>query len=112
MSFFILPDFTLVQSPPLMQMNIAISTQTNMGFESQWREKGEVRGASKHGFRMGYGYVNASEDHELLQSNWLYLLGYELNQTIYGGDWINVLFVQNISVVGVNQSLFIPSVAS
>ena len=58
---------------------------------------------------MGYGYVNAPDDHDLLESNWLYLLGYELNQTIYGGDWINVLFVQNISVVGVNQSLFIPS---
>ena len=79
------------------------------GLRVSMEEKSQVRGASKHGFRMGYGYVNAAEDHELLQSNWLYLLGYELNQTIYGGDWINVLFVQNISVVGVNQSLFIPS---
>ena len=57
---------------------------------------------------MGYGYVNAPDDHELLKSNWC-ILGYELNQTIHGGDWINVLFVQNISVVGINQSLFIPS---
>ena len=79
------------------------------GLRVSMEEKGQVQGASKHGFRMGYGYVNAPDDHELLESNWLYLLGYELNQTIYGGDWINVLFVQNISVVGVNQSLFIPS---
>ena len=58
---------------------------------------------------MGYGYVNAPDDHETLRSNWLYLLGYELNQTVIGGSWINVLFVQNFSVVGINQSLFIPS---
>ena len=37
-------------------------------------EKRQVRGASKHGFRMGYGYVNASEDSEILESNWLYLI--------------------------------------
>ena len=79
------------------------------GLRVSMETKGKVKGASRHGFRMGYGYVNAPKNHELLQSNWLYLLGYELNQTIYGGDWINVLFVQNISVVGVNQSLFIPS---
>ena len=69
----------------------------------------KVRGQSRHGFRMGYGYVNAPDDHEFLENNWLYLIGYELNQTLYGGDWINVLFVENISIVGVNQSLFIPS---
>ena len=71
--------------------------------------KTRIKGESRHGFRMGYGYVNAPDDHELLRSNWLYLLGYELNQTLYGGSWVNVLFVQNISVVGINQSLFIPS---
>ena len=63
-----------------------------------------------HGFRVGYGYVNQDpEQHELLRSRWLYVLGYELNQRLYGGSWINVLFVQNISVVGLNQSLFVPS---
>ena len=63
-----------------------------------------------HGFRFGYGYTNVDPDqHELLRSKWLYLIGYELNQILLGGDWIDVIFVENISVVGLNQSLFIPS---
>ena len=32
------------------------------GLRVSMEEKRQVRGASKHGFRMGYGYVNASED--------------------------------------------------
>ena len=82
---------------------------SNPGLRISMEKKEKVRGQSRHGFRMGYGYINAPEDSETLSNNWLYLLGYELNQTIYGGDWINVLFVQNFSVVGINQSLFIPS---
>lgn len=102
--FLLLGSFSTAQADEYSTLD-----SDQYGLRVSMEDKGQVRGASKHGFRMGYGYVNASEDHELLQSNWLYLLGYELNQTIYGGDWINVLFVQNISVVGVNQSLFIPS---
>jgi len=71
--------------------------------------KKRLKAKVHHGFRMGYGYVNAPEDHDTLRSNWLYLLGYEVSQTVIGGSWINVLFVQNFSVVGINQSLFIPS---
>ena len=82
---------------------------SNPGLRVSMAKKEKVRGQSRHGFRMGYGYINAPKDSETLSNNWLYLLGYELNQTIYGGDWINVLFVQNFSVVGINQSLFIPS---
>ena len=63
-----------------------------------------------HGFRFGYGYTNIDPDtHETLNSKWLYLIGYELNQVLLGGDWIDVIFVENISIVGLNQSLFIPS---
>ena len=63
-----------------------------------------------HGFRFGYGYVNADPDtHHLLEDRWLYLLGYELTQALDGGSWLDVIFVQNLSVVGLNQSIFIPS---
>ena len=73
------------------------------------KDQTRVKGESRHGFRMGYGYVNAPKDHELIKSNWMYLLGYELNQTLYSGGNINVLFVENIAVTGINQSLFIPT---
>jgi hypothetical protein len=64
----------------------------------------------KHGFRFGYGYTNTDiESHDILRSKWMYVIGYELNQKLYGGDWIDVLFVQNVSIVGLNQSILIPS---
>ena len=63
-----------------------------------------------HGFRIGYGYVNTDPDsHYLLEDRWLYLIGYELTQSLDGGSWLDVIFVQNLSVVGLNQSIFIPS---
>ncbi len=63
-----------------------------------------------HGFRFGYGYTNVDPaQHTVLRSKWLYLIGYELTQVLHGGDWIDVIFVENASIVGLNQSLFIPS---
>ena len=65
---------------------------------------------SMHGFRFGYGYVNVDPTtHATLKDRWLYLIGYELTQVLDGGSWLDVIFVQNISVVGLNQSIIIPS---
>ena len=65
---------------------------------------------SMHGFRFGYGYVNVDPDeHEVLRDRWLYVIGYELTQVLDGGSWLDIMFVQNISVVGLNQSIIIPS---
>lgn len=44
-----------------------------------------------------------------LRSSHLFVIGYELTQRYEGGSWLNVITVQNVSVSGINQSLFIPS---
>lgn len=77
-----------------------------------------------HGFRLGYLHlmnsgctrnpnaddtcVNAERVHDI-QAPHFFLIGYELTQRLKGNDWLNVLFVENITVGGLEQSLFIPS---
>lgn len=60
-----------------------------------------------HGFRIGWGYVSGLEDH--LASPHLFVLGYELTHRVIGGDWLNVIVVENVLVSGMNQSVLLPS---
>ncbi len=63
-----------------------------------------------HGFRIGYGFVKLDgTDEDPLQSSHLFTVGYEVQQRIIGGGWLNVLMVENIMVSGINQSKFIPT---
>lgn len=63
-----------------------------------------------HGFRLGYTYLNTPEGEPApLPSPHLFVFGYEATQRIVGGGWLNVILVENASVAGVNQSLFLPS---
>ena len=39
----------------------------------------------------------------------LFVIGYEATQRMLGGSWLNVITVENISVSGINQSVFMPS---
>ena len=81
------------------------------GLRVSMEEKGQVQGSSKHGFRMGYGYVNASEDHGLLQSNWLYLLGRtESNDMVEIGS-MSYLFKTSLSLGSINHCSFHPTIS-
>lgn len=62
-----------------------------------------------HGFRLGYTYVNGLTNESPLRSPHLFVLGYEATQRAIGGGWLNVITVENFSVSGINQSVFIPS---
>lgn len=63
-----------------------------------------------HGFRVGYTYLDAPDgEPPTLPSPHLFVLGYEATQRIVGGSWLNVIVVENASVAGMNQSLFVPS---
>ena len=60
-----------------------------------------------HGFRIGWGYVNGLERH--LESPQMFVIGYEFTHRLVGGDWLNVIVVENLMLSGVNQSLLLPS---
>lgn len=62
-----------------------------------------------HGFRIGYTYVNGITDESPLRSPHLFVIGYEATQRAIGGGWLNVITVENFSIAGINQSMFIPS---
>lgn len=64
---------------------------------------------SFHGFRIGYTYVNGLTEDSPLRSPHLFVIGYEATQRAVGGNWLNVIAVENISVAGINQSVFVPS---
>lgn len=69
----------------------------------------------RKGLRFGYNYVNqgaektALNDNPRLSSPHMFAMGYELQQTMAGGDWLDILFIQNVTISGLEQSLVIPS---
>ncbi len=63
-----------------------------------------------HGFRIGYAFMKLDgTDEDRLESSHLFTVGYEVQQRILGGGWLNVLVVENVMVSGINQSKFIPT---
>ena len=73
-----------------------------------------------HGFRVGWMYLDNVDKptresgkslmQELgLKSPHMMLLGYEAFYRIVGHSWIDVLFVGNVTVAGLEQSKFIPA---
>jgi hypothetical protein len=74
----------------------------------------------QHGFRVGWGYImnidepvgdtgeSLKEKYDLKSASSL-ILGYEAFYRLVGHSWLNVIFVGNISIAGVEQSKFIPN---
>ena len=69
----------------------------------------------RKGLRFGYNYVNqgaektALNDDPRLSSPHMFAIGFEMNQKMAGGDWLDILFIQNGTISGLEQSLIIPS---
>ena len=61
------------------------------------------------GVRLGYAYLNNIEDTERLKSPHTFLMGFEMQQAYDGGSWLNFLVIQNVVLVGMEQSVFAPS---
>ena len=71
-------------------------------------KKEKIDVSTRSGIRLGYGYQAG----ELEDTNvpHFFTMGYELQQTVHGGAWLDILFVQNLMIGGLAQSEFIPSV--
>ena len=65
----------------------------------------------RKGLRFGYNYVNkgadktALNDDPRLSSPHMFAIGFEMQQTMAGGDWLDILFIQNVTISGLEQSL-------
>jgi hypothetical protein len=64
----------------------------------------------RKGLRFGYTYANKAEQSERLASPHMFAMGFEMQETMAGGDWLDLLFIQNVTVSGLEQSVVIPSV--
>jgi hypothetical protein len=64
-----------------------------------------------HGFRMGYGFIaNIKKgENERLKTPSLFVLGYEVNQRLIGGEAVDIIFAEVLAISGMNQGLFIPT---
>lgn len=69
----------------------------------------------RSGLRLGYVYANKAEEpnadgeESKLNSPHMFTMGFELQQCMPGGDWLDVLFIQNVSITGLDQSVISPS---
>ena len=65
---------------------------------------------SRKGLRFGYAYINKGDESGRLTNPSMFTMGFETQQTMKGGDWLDLLFTQNITIGGLEQSVVIPSV--
>ena len=63
----------------------------------------------RKGLRFGYNYINKGEESEKLSSPHLFAIGFEAQQTMAGGSWLDLLFIENVIISGLEQSIIAPS---
>ena len=70
----------------------------------------------RRGIRFGYVYANDAHlpdketgEESKLHSPHMFTMGFEMQQAMPGGDWLDVLFIQNVSLSGLDQSIISPS---
>ena len=64
---------------------------------------------TRKGIRFGYNYANKADESDRLQSPHMFAIGFELQQTMDGDSWLDLLFIQNLTVSGLDQSVVLPS---
>ena len=64
----------------------------------------------RKGMRFGYAYVNNGDDSAYLTNPSMFTIGFETQQAMKGGEWLDLLFIQNINIGGLEQSVILPSV--
>jgi 2-keto-4-pentenoate hydratase/2-oxohepta-3-ene-1,7-dioic acid hydratase in catechol pathway len=87
----------------------AIMFSTNAYAEEELTLSTKPEYSHRKGMRFGYNYANKAEESSKLQSPHMFALGFEAQQTMAGGDWLDLLFIQNITISGLEQSVVIPT---
>lgn len=71
----------------------------------------------RSGLRFGYGYLNGVREVEDMSepgkakrlSPHTFVMGFEMQQVMEGGDWLDILFIENVTISGIDQSVINPS---
>ena len=63
----------------------------------------------RKGLRFGYNYVHGGERSSRIVSPHMFAIGFETQQTMSGGDWLDLLFIENVTISGLEQSVIVPS---
>jgi len=70
----------------------------------------------RSGARIGYVYAHNSHkpdpktgEKSPLESPHMFSVGFEMQQTMTGGDWLDVLLIEGVSLTGLDQSVAAPS---
>lgn len=66
----------------------------------------------RHGFRAGYVYANQAEKTGLLRSPNLFAIGYEAEVRVASGEGLDFIIVPNITLLGLNQGVALPSAST
>jgi len=64
---------------------------------------------SRKGMRFGYNYSNNADESDRLQSSHMFSIGFEMQQTMDGDSWLDLLFIENLTISGLDQSVVLPS---
>jgi len=72
-------------------------------------ESSDMDWTKRMGIRFGYNYANKADETERLDSQHMFAMGFETQQTMDGGTWLDLLFIQNLTISGLDQSVVLPS---
>jgi len=72
-------------------------------------ENSDMEWTKRKGLRFGYNYAHKADESDRLQSPHMFAIGFETQQTMDGDSWLDILFIQNITVSGLEQSVIVPS---
>ena len=89
--------FCLGLSTPVLADDHAVGGGNSASSEMDWN--------TRKGIRFGYNYANKADESDRLQSPHMFAIGFELQQTMDGDSWLDLLFIQNLTISGLDQSV-------
>ena len=98
--------FVLIMTPAAFAGDRAIGSLA--GEESDWQ--------FRSGARIGYVYAHNSHqpnpktgEESPLQSPHMFSIGFEMQQVLDGGSWLDLIMIEGVSLTGLDQSVAAPS---
>ena len=67
---------------------------------------------NRKGIRFGYNYANKADESDRLDKPHMFAIGFETQQTMDGDSWLDLLFIQNLTISGLDQSVILPSASA